>query len=216
MEALEIKQQKSSDKKWINEAGDVIPYDRVTASERLHERKLSPLAKERIALRHAAEKHKQKCFEIARELYGAFLAENGGVNNRSKGKGNVTRFNFDRSIKIEINVNEAIVFDEDTLQLAKDKLDALLTDGLMEAKDWIKPIVMAAFSTASGGLDTKEVLGLRRHSNSIPAAYKKQWDDAMGLIDKSIRKPKSKEYFSLYVRDENGKYVDVHLNFSNI
>jgi len=213
MTTLTIKQQKPADKKWINEAGDLIPYDRVKPSERLHERRLAPLAKRRLALRTALEEHKQECFNTAIELYAAFLEENGGINNKSKGKGNITRYNFDRSIKIEINVNEAIVFDESYLQLAKDKLDEILNDGLSAAKDWIKPIVMEAFENRGGGLDTKRVLGLRRHAENIPD---QRYKDAMSLIDKAIRKPNSKQYFSLFILDEKGQYVDVHLNFSNI
>ena len=214
MNNLTIIQQKPADKKWFNEAAEAIPYDRTKASERLSERKLAPLAKKRIALRDAIEKHKEECFATARELYAAFLAENDGVNNRSKGKGNIIRYNFDRSIKIEINVNEAIVFDESLLQLAKDTLDEMLNDNLSTVKDWLKPIIMAAFTTKKGkSLDTSRVLELLRHEESVPD---ERYKTAMRYIRQAIRKPKSKEYFGLFVRDEKGHYVDVHLNFSNI
>jgi hypothetical protein len=213
MQNLQINQQKSADKQWINEAGERIPYDRVRASERLNEKKLAPLAKERMSLRIAMEKHKEKCFAIGNELYAAFIAENGGKAPKSKGKGNISRHSFDRSIKIEINVNEAIAFDESLLQLAKDKLDELLNDGLVAAKEWIKPIVMDAFSTSGGTLDTKRVLGLRRHAENITDP---RYREAMAFIDRAITKPSSKQYFSLYVKNEKDEYVDVHLNFSNI
>jgi hypothetical protein len=213
MNNLTVVQQKSSDKLWMNEAGQAIPYDRVTSAERLHERKLSPLAKERIALRKAMAAHKNKCFEIGRELYDAFLNENGGVNLKSKGKGNVTRYNFDRTIKIEIQVNEAIVFDEGMLDLAKNLLDEILSDGLQGAKEFVKPIVMEAFESRGGKMDVKKVLGLRRHSDKVSDP---RYKDAMSYIDKAIRRPSSKEYFSLYIKDESGEYVDVHLNFANI
>lgn len=213
MTELKVTQQKSSDKQWRDESGNFIPYDRTKGSERANERKLPSLAKERISLRKSLEAHKRKCFEVGRELYQIFIDENGGKAPKSKGKGNVTRYNFDRSIKIEINVNEAIQFDESLLQLAKDKLDELLNDGLQSAKDFIKPLVMDAFNNSGGNLDTKRVLGLRRYADRIPDV---RYKEAMNLIDQAIRKPESKEYFSLYVRDDEGKYVDVHLNFSNI
>lgn len=213
MSTLKVLQQKPSDKVWRDEAGNVIPYDRIKGSERANERKLPSLAKERINLRAALELHKRKCFEVGEELYQIFIDENGGKAPKSKGKGNITRYTFDRSIKIEINVNEAIVFDESLLQLAKDKLDDLLNDGLSEAKDFIKPLVMDAFNNSGGSLDTKRVLGLRRYADRIPD---KRYSEAMTLIDKAIRKPKSKEYFSLYVKNDIGEYVDVHLNFSSI
>ncbi|WP_121812762.1 DUF3164 family protein [Mucilaginibacter kameinonensis] len=213
MTGLTIKQQKPADKKWVNESGDLIPLDRINKSERLAEAKLSVLAKERLSLRTVLEKHKKKCFDIAFELYEAFLNENGGINNKSKGKGNITRYNFDRSIKIEINVNEAIAFDEGLLMLAKNKLDEILNDGLSSASDWLKTIIMDAFSTRDGRLDSKRILALLRHEENIPDVRYKQ---AMAFVRQAIRKPKSKQYFSLYVRNEKGDYVDVHLNFSNI
>lgn len=213
MENLKVTQQKSSDKSWVNEAGQAIPYDRTRPSERLHERKLAPLAKERISLRKALAAHKDKCFQTGRDLYQSFLDENGGVNLKSKGKGNVTRYNFDRTIKIEIQVNEAIVFDEDMLDLAKVTLDAILDDGLQGAKDFVKPIVMDAFESRGGKMDVKKVLGLRRHADNVPDP---RYKIAMSYIDKAIRRPSSKEYFALYIKDESGEWVDVHLNFANI
>lgn len=213
MQNLQVTQQKPADRVWLNEAGDTIPYDRTKPSERANERKLPLLAKERLELRKKLEAHKAKCFEVGNELYQLFIDENGGKAPKSKGKGNITRYNFDRSIKIEINVNEAIVFDESLLQLAKDKLDEMLNDGLVAAKEWIKPIVMDAFANAGGSLDTKRVLGLRRHAETIPD---KRYAEAMRLIDSAIRRPNSKQYFSLFIRNDKDEYVDVHLNFSNI
>jgi len=213
MSTLTVRQQKPADKVWIDEAGIAIPYERIKGSERANERKLPMLAKERIALRKSLELHKEKCFQVGAELYQLFIDENGGKAPKSKGKGNITRYNFDRSVKIEINVNAAIVFDEALLQLAKDKLDDLLNDGLSTAKDYVKPIVMDAFNNSGGNLDTKRVLGLRKYADKISDP---RYAEAMTFIDKAIRRPNSREYFALYVRDERGEYVDVHLNFSAI
>jgi hypothetical protein len=210
---LKVRQQKKADKQWQDERGNFIPYDRTKKSERANELTLAPLAKERIKLREMLEAHKEKCFNVGKELYQLFIDENGGKAPGSKGKGNITRYNFDQSIKIEIKVNEAIVFDESLLELAKDKLDEMLNDGLQDAKDFIKPLVMDAFNNTGGNLDTKRVLGLRSYADRITDP---RYAEAMRLIDKAIRRPKSKEYFSLYVRNDKGEYVDVHLNFSNI
>jgi hypothetical protein len=213
MKFLIVRQQKSSDKLWKDEAGMAIPYERIKTSERASERKIPSLAKERINLRKSLELHKQKCFEVGAELYRLFIEENGGKAPKSKGKGNITRFNFDRSIKIEINVNDRIEFDPSLLGLAKNLLDEMLTDGLESAKDYIKPIVMDAFNNSKGTLDTKGILGLRKHACNVPDP---RYKEAMTFIDQSIRRPESKEYFALSVKDEKGEYVDVHLNFSSI
>jgi hypothetical protein len=212
MNQLTVTQQKPG-KPWIDETGNAIPYDRIKPSERANERKLPSLAKKRIALRLAIEQHKQECFSIGTELYQIFIDENGGKAPKSKGKGNITRYNFDRTIKIEINANAPIKFDESLLQLAKDKLDEMLNEGLEGAKDFIKPLIMDAFNNTGGFLDTKRVLGLRKYAQRIKDT---RYHEAMDFIDQAIRRDDSKQYFSLYVKDEKGEYVDVHLNFANI
>jgi hypothetical protein len=207
-----IKQQKPADILWADETGNQIPYNRTTPYERAAERKVCALTKEAVRLNELLTAFKTNLKTNADELYEAFLAENNG-NPLGKGKGGITLYNFDRSIKIEVSVNEQITFDDNLIGLAKQKLDDLLNDGLSAAKDFIKPLVMDAFSTIGGKLDTKRVLGLRRYASKITDP---RYTEAMQLIDKAIRKPKSKEYYCVWVKDEHGEYQDVQLNLSKI
>lgn len=212
MNQLTIKQQKSADGSWIDEAANAIPYDRVKKSERLNEKLLAGLAKRAIALNADLKGFKSLLIQKVDEMYDAFVAENGG-KAPGKGKGGITLWNFDRTIKVELKINEQIEFDENFITLAKDKLDELLKDGLEGAADFVKPLVMDAFKTSGGRLDTKRVLGLRRYADRVTDS---RYAEAMGLIDKAIRKPKSKEYMQVWVKDEKGEYQDVQLNFSAI
>lgn len=209
---LKINQQKSADKIWQDEAGVSIPYDRVKPSERLNERKLATIARQAIALNERLRTFKEDVFAEAAEMYAAFIAENGG-KAPGKGKGGITLYNFDRTIKAEVAVSEQIQFDENFINLAKDKLDDLLKEGLTGAAEFVKPLVMDAFKTSGGRLDTKRVLGLRRYADRITDV---RYSEAMQLIDKAIRKPDSKEYFRVWVKDGSGEYKDVKLNFSSI
>ena len=68
-----------------------------------------------------------------------------------------------------------------------------------------------AFTTSGGKLDAKNVLGLRRYADRITDP---RYTEAMTLIDKAIRKPESKEYFRVWVKDNSGEYQDLQLNFS--
>lgn len=145
------------------------------------------------------------------ELYEDFKKANGGVIG--KGKGNATFYSFDRAIKVEVCINEVISFDENYINLAQEKLKEVITDGLSGASDWIEGIVMEAFTKSNGKLDTKKVLGLRKHESRV---NKPQYSEAMRMIDKGIRRPSSKEYFRVWVKDDNNEYVDVQLNFSAI
>jgi len=209
---MNITQQKPTTAMWINEDDQAIPYNRVTKYERNCEKQTAKLAKSALEINSRLVDFKSNIQHTAEELYQEFLEHN---NNKApgKGKGGLTLYNFDRTIKIEVSVQDSITFDENTIQLAKDKLDEVLEDGLNGAKDFIKPIVMDAFNTRGGKLDTKNVLGLRRYEADVKDP---RYAEAMALISKAIRKPKSKEYYRVWLKNETGKYVDVQLNFSAI
>ncbi len=62
-------------------------------------------------------------------------------------------------------------------------------------------------------MDTDKILSLRRHAADVKDP---RYGEAMALIDKAIRKPKSKEYYRVWVKADNGQYRSVELNFSYI
>jgi hypothetical protein len=205
-----IKKQKSSDKMWVDESGSQIPYNRTTKYERAAEAATFQIAQEANKLHIQLFQFKEFIRAEAHRLYELFTKENGQIG---KGKGTATFYNFDRSIKVMVKVSEQIVFDENTIQLAKEKLDELIMEGLEGAKDFIKPLVMDAFQKTNGNLDTKRVLGLRRHTSRINRPL---YTEAMNLIDKAIRRPSTKEYFQVWIKDENGEYQDIQLNFASV
>lgn len=207
----QINQQKSSNADWKDESGKEIPFARTTAYERLSERTTASIAKKAMKLHADLVAFKTAIRNEAAALYEAFCKENNG--KIGQGKGNATFYNFDRSIKIEVAVGEPITFDENTIMLAKQKLDELLNDGLDGAKDWVKELVMDAFQTSRGKMDPSKILGLRRHKKRINDI---RYDEVMDLIDKGIRRPKTKEYHRVWVKGDNGKYYDIQLNFSAI
>ncbi|MBD3748538.1 MAG: DUF3164 family protein [Sphingobacteriales bacterium] len=207
-----INQQKSADGIWRDETGTAIPYNRTTKYERLAERKTAQLAKQAASINASLTAFKTAIKLEAEELYETFIEENNG-KVPGKGKGNFICYNFDRTIKVEVSVSEPIKFDENFIVLAKAKIDEVVNDNLGDAKEWVREFVNDAFSSRNGGLDTKKVLSLRRYADKVNDA---RYNEAMSLIDKSIRKPESKEYFRVWVKDESGKYVDIQLNFSSI
>lgn len=206
---MNITQQKSSEKIWKNEAGESVPYNRTTTYERAAERVTAILARKAVAINQVLSDFKQTIQFEAGELYEAFLKENNGV----AGKGNKVFYNFDRSVKIEVSVNETISFDENTIGLAKSKLDEFLTKNTHGIDAVIKELVLSAFETSKGRLDAKKVLSLKRHESRI---NDKLFSEAVGLIDKAIRRTDSKTYFRVWIKDDNGAYQNIDLNFSSI
>lgn len=214
MSTLTIKQQKPADKIWLDEQGQSIPYARTTPYERKAELNIGRLAKEAIVLNDKLAAFKTLITQTVQELHIEFLASNNAV--QTKGKGNVTLYNFDRSIKVEVNVNEPIRFDEEYIKLAKAELFGILDDELSGASSWIKGLITDAFEKSRGELDTDKVLSLKKHASRVPTNIKERYDRAMGYIDKAINRPVSKTYHRVWVRGENGHYQNVQLNFSSI
>lgn len=208
---MKIVQQTTKLEKWVDESGNAIPLKRVTKYERKVERETYGLAKAAVELNARMVAYKETIIEKAQSLFEDFLTENG--KDIEDVKGNATFYNFDRSIKIEVKVNNIIEFDENTIKLAQIKLDELLTDGLSNADDFIKPIVMDAFKTSRGKLDTKRVLGLRRYAEKVPDP---RYAEAMALIDKSIKQRDTKVYYQISLLNASNEYEVVNLNFSNI
>ncbi|MFW2137132.1 DUF3164 family protein [Chryseobacterium sp. TY4] len=203
--------QLPKDKTWIDESGSEIPYNRTTTSERLKEKYAFALLSDAEAINQKAADFKAKITDLVQEVIEAARAEN---NVKLEGKGNFTWYNFNRTIKIEVNVNEQISFDELTIESAKEKLMDLIRTNI-SGDDFIISIVEDAFQTSKGKLDPKKILGLRRHTERIKnAKLKAEWSDIMTLIDKSISRPNSKTYFKVWKKDEEGKYKGVELNFS--
>jgi hypothetical protein len=199
---------------YSDETGAKIPYARVTKSERLREAKAVQLANIATKLNEQMRNFKSGFAKVHAEVIEAILSENSLAKTDTKG--NATWYNFDRSIKVEVNVNEAIAFDSILIEAAKDKLLTII-DSNVQAEDFIKSIVMDAFQTTAGKLDTKRVLGLKKHTSRISnPAIKAEWNAAMELIDKSISRPSSKSYFRIWHKIATGEYAAVDLNFSSI
>ena len=205
--------QTSKDANWIDETGNSIPFNRTTKSERLKEKYSNKILKE---AQNATEKLKS-LRDLMDVAIGEILEECRIENSvKLDGKGNFTWYNFNRSIRVEVNINELITFDEIKLESAKEKLLSLIRHNT-SGDDFIISIIEQAFQTAKGRLDTKRILGLKKHTTRIAnEGIRTTWREAMDLIDQSISRPTSKKYMKVYLKDETGEYQNIPLNFSNL
>lgn len=203
--------QKSSDKFWTDESGIQIPYARVTKVERLHERSSYKIVKAALDTSKRLSDLKTLIMTLSQEAFDAFM-ESKGINKETKG--NYTWFNFDRSIKIEINVNEPIVFDPITIDAAKHKLDEFLEANIESKNEFVKQMIIDAFETSRAGqLDTKQVLKLTRHESKVKNP---KFTEAINLIKDAIRHPQSKKYSRVFMKNKEGGYDNIELNLSSI
>lgn len=204
-----IEKQKSTDQYWTDEKGIQCLYSRTTNSERLMEAQSYKLAKEALKLNQELSAFKNYVREVCQEVYDTYMAE----KEATPTKGNFTWYNFDRSIKIEVSINERIEFDDLGITACKSKLHDFLKENVESKDAFIKDMVMDAFETSRGKLDAKKVMSLLRYRSKIKNPL---FQEALNLLEESIRRPESKTYFRVSTRTAEGKYEVIDLNFSSI
>lgn len=206
-----MKTHKSTDALWNDEAGVSIPFNRITKAERLMERSSAKILREALVINGKLSTFKDTISKLSMEAYEAFMEEK---NSNKETKGNFTWYNFNRSIKIEVSISEAIQFDDMTITAAKEKFQQFLEENISSKIDFVKQMITDAFETQRNAkLDAKRILGLIRYESKINNAL---FSEAVKLIQESIRRPKSKTYFRVWVKDETGAYKNIELNLSSL
>ncbi len=149
---------------------------------------------------------KQKLISIV-ETYLNDAARRNGL----EWKGNALLISFDEKYRIELRFRERIQFGIE-LQLAKQKIDECIKAWSADSNDNLKAIINDAFQVDKHGqLARYRILTLRRFKIKDPI-----WKEAMELIDKAILVTSTKQYISFWVRDEQGNYNKIVLNFSTL
>lgn len=147
-------------------------------------------------------------YEIADALYAEML-RNANIAPSDR-KGNYTLTSFDKSIRIEVNVNELIEFDEN-INLAQMKLQEFIENKTKGVDIDIVALINQAFTTRKGRLDKARIFGLFSLNITHPL-----WQESMELIRKSINRNSTVRYMEISEKDENGRYIPIRLNFATI
>lgn len=202
-------------KLWIDENGLQIPTSRITPAEKLKERTATKLFNKASDINSRLVALKADFDELTEKIILEVMAEN-NIDNAKPRKGNFSFYNFDRSIKIELDMQERIEFDDALIMVAKEHFDNFLDNGSGGIDEMIKTLIKDAFNTSKGKLDTKKVLSLVKHRTRIPAKKYPEFHNAIDAIEKSINRPSSKKYYRISVLNDVGKYEPIQLNFSAI
>lgn len=195
---------------WVDESGVKIPYNRLTKLEILQETELARIVKEAKNINVNLLKFKKHVSAVCAKLIQEFMKSK---EVDSIGKGNVTLFNFDRSIKLSLDINDRIEFDDMTMKACKEKFDMFLEANIDEKQAFVKELVNDAFSTSRGKLDSKRVMSLLKYETRIKD---ETFQQALVLLKDSIRRPDSKSYYRVWVKNGEGSYQNIDLNFSSI
>jgi hypothetical protein len=202
--------QKVKDKQWIDESGSLVPLEYVSPGYRLKERHAAKLIKEAKRINEMLASFKKDTAKLCNEVYEKMMEE---FKVKAESKGNFTWYNFDRSIRIEVSINDRIDFDDLAIAACKQTLDEFLSENLDSKQEFVKDLVTDAFSTSRGKLDAKKVMNLLKYRTKIKASL---FQEALNLLESSIRKPESKTYFRISERNDDGSYTYIDLNFSSL
>lgn len=203
------KQQTPKDKEWKDAKGAAIPYNRTTAYERLCEKNAHAILAEAVKVNAALAKLKQLFGDKHMEVLDAFKRAQG--TDLKETKGNKVWYSFDRGIVVECKIQERIEFEDLLITAAREKLNEFLSTKLSSDDQFVVEMVTTAFETTNGKLDAKRIMHLLGYKHKVKAAL---FQEACEMIEKSMRRTFSKSYMSVGVRQADGSYQYVHLNFS--
>lgn len=194
-------------KEWINHRGEKVPAAYVPAIDKKRDRVASKYAAKAERISQQLAHFKEEILAECDEIYQEQLED---ANVRTGKKGNYTITSFDKGIKIEVSIQDRIEFD-DNINIAQEKINAFLAAKTANIDHDLGEIVRNAFRSRKGQLDNKRVLGLLKYNISHPL-----WKEAMEYLKKSIDTNTSKRYARIFIRDGEGNYRPVELNFSSL
>lgn len=194
-------------KEWITPAGETVPAKFVPSIDKKKTATVLRLVKQATAAQEKLRVLKSKLFAECDDIY-QLMQDNAKV--RTGKKGNYTISTFSKDAKIEVSIQESLSFD-DNITFAKEKIEAYVADKAKGVDEDLLKLVHLAFESRKGQLDSKRVLGLFKLKIKHPL-----WQEAMELIKTSIDRNFSKRYARIWLRQEDGSYQAIELNFSKL
>lgn len=211
----EVKFHTSKDKIWQDAKGLPVPYSRVLPPERKKEKyakQLHDMAKKiETDLGSLWEHANAICAELYKEAMDALAAE-----GKAQTKGNFRWYNFDKSVRIEVDMQDRLEYDSLKLAAAKAKFDEYITKHTAGADDLITTLVADAFTNTKGRVDNKKIQTLISYKNRFTGAKYALWHQGCDLLIEAAEVVSSKRYTTFSLRQPDGSYKAINLNFSSI
>ena len=200
---------------WLNAAGDQVPFKFVPKSDICKEALAAKVYKAAMATEVALASLYELMNAAFGEISNMVNAEYELKNSKKKQatKGSITWFSFDRSLKVEANVNDIVKWDNALMTEALALLNAYISVNLTEANMLISELVKSAFANSKGMIDTAKVFQILRYEEKIKA---KGFQKACELIKMAQSIDRTKLYMRIWEKQEDGQYRNINLNFSSI
>lgn len=201
--------------KWQNAAGDEVPVKFVPKADKVKEGIAGNIYK--AAIRAEATLLALHCMmRAAFTEVDALLKEEYEMKSGKKKtntKGNLVWYNFDKSLKVEANINDIVKWDDALMTEALSLLNDYISSNMSDANELINQLVQSAFANTKGMIDTGKVFQILRYESKIKH---KQFQKACELIKQAQSVDKTKLYMRVWEKDSGNEYRNINLNFSNI
>lgn len=211
----EVKIYTSKNNIWVNANGDNVPVKFVPKTDKTKEALASNIHKAALS----AEKQLNALYqlmnnafiEVAKLVKEEYALKKG--KDKKEGKGSLTWFNFDRSLKIEADINDIVKWDNALMTEALSLLNEYINSSLNENNELIAGLVKDAFANSKNMIDSRKIFQLLKYESKIKNT---KYLKACELIRNAQTIDKTKMYMRVWEKMEDGTYRNINLNFSSI
>lgn len=212
---MTVKIHTSKDALWCNAAGESVPLKFVPKADRVRESHAARIHKSASGVEKVLNDLYELFSESIEEVRSYILKEYALKESKraTKHKGNITWYNFDKSIKIEAEMNDIVKWDQSLMAEALEQLNLYISSSMGDGHQLISELVQSAFANSRGMIDSGKVFQLLRYEDKIKA---KSFQKACQLMKSAQSIDRTKLYMRVWERMEDGQYRNINLNFSNI
>jgi hypothetical protein len=206
--------QTPKSKTWVDADGNEVPYKFVPQGDRIKENLAATLLKKALKIEQQLQDFYNEIREGFDKVYQQMLDDYKIKNKKDrKIKGSYTWFNFNRSIKIEGDINDVVKWDEAKMALAREYFDEYLSKNLSTSNEFLRGLIQKVFSNSKGMIDTAQVFVILRYQDKEKDA---SFQKACNIMRDAQSVGNTKKYYRVWVREDDGSYRNINLNFSSL
>lgn len=210
-----VKIHTRKDSTWTNASGEMVPYKFVPKTDQAKESMAAKIHKAALnaeaTLQTLYAMMNESFQEVSKLIKDEYEIKKG--KPKKSGKGSFTWFNFDRSLKVEADMNEIIKWDGALMTEALRLLNSYISANLTDANLLISELVKSAFANSKGMIDSGKVFQILRYEDKIK---NKSFQKACEIIKQAQSIDKTKLYMRVWEKSDNGEYRNIQLNFSSL
>lgn len=174
--------------------GHLVPDRLIAENTRLEDVTVRTIAAYALDLHRQIQRFSGHCYDDLAAM-DDLVAEQYGLKRRGGAKGNRTYMSIDGTLKVVVQVQDRIAFGPE-LQVARELVDACISDWAEGARDEIQALVRHAFEPDKEGCVNREAV-FRLRKLDIDD---ERWRSAQAAITDAIRVIGSASYIRFYVR----------------